>query len=136
MWEGRRLAYFFVAWIFLGSLVVQVFLAGLTIFESADWGDIHGTFGYIVVHPIGLILIVVALLAKLPRPMLILAIVAPVLSFFMPIFAGPSFRANYAFYAALHPTLAVILFGLATVLVVGARELVPRPWGKAEQDEG
>lgn len=130
--ETRRLVYFFVAWAFLISVLIQVFLAGLFIFDRNDfWRDVHELFGYTGVHFVGLALIIIAAISKLPRRDLIVAIVAPALSFFMVIFAQPAARAQSIFLSALHPLSAVIIFGLAVLLVVWARDLVPPPWGRA-----
>lgn len=128
--QGRRWVYFFVAWAFLISLLIQVFLAGLVIFEGGIW-ETHRDFGYGGVHIIGLVLIVFAAISKLPRRDLVVAIVAPVFSFIMPVFATLG-RQGFPFVGALHPLSAVILFGLAILLVVWARDLVPPPWGRAK----
>ncbi|MEE9592138.1 MAG: DUF6220 domain-containing protein [Thermoplasmata archaeon] len=131
--EGRRIVYFFVAWAFLISLLAQVFLAGLGLFNDATWWQTHSGFGYGVVHPIGLVLIVFAAISKLPRKDLVVAIVTPVFSFLMPTFA--TLPAGFSFFGALHPVSAFILFGLNVLLLVWARDLVPPPWGRAARTE-
>lgn len=131
--EGRRLVYFFVAWAFLISLLAQVFLAGLGLFNDATWWQTHAGFGYGVVHPIGLVLIVFAAISKLPRRDLIVAVVTPVYSFLMPIFA--TLPGELSFYGAFHPVSAFILFGLTVLLIVWARDLIPPPWGRLARAE-
>lgn len=126
--ERRRLVYFFVAWAFLISLLAQVFLAGLGLFNDATWWQTHAGFGYGVVQPIGLVPIVFAAISKLPRRDLLVAIVTPAYSFVMPIFA--TLPSGLSFYGAFHPVSALILFGLTVLLIIWARDLVPPPWGR------
>ncbi|MDX1534477.1 MAG: DUF6220 domain-containing protein, partial [Thermoplasmata archaeon] len=108
--------------------LAQVFLAGLGLFDNVSWWLTHGSFGYGVVHPIGLVLVIFAAISKLPRRDLLVAIVTVVYSFFMPVFA--TLPGEFSFAAALHPVSAFILFGLTTLLIVWSRELVPPPWGR------
>lgn len=126
--EKRRLVYFFVAWAYLISLLAQVFLAGLGLFDNASWWPTHGDFGYSVVHPIGFVLLIFAAISKIPRKDLVVAVVTVVYAFFMPIFA--TLPGELSFYGAFHPVSAVILFGLTSLLIVWARDLVPPPWGR------
>lgn len=131
MWA--RLTYFFVALAFLLSILVQVFLAGMGLFESAGYWETHGGFGYSIVHPIALVLLVFAFIGRLPRPTLIVVVVTVLLAIFMPYLA--TLPSQYSFFAALHPVSAVILFGFSVFLAVQAREFVPPPWGRVETAE-
>ncbi len=110
-----------------------MFLAGLGLFESETYWPVHGGFGYGIVHPVALVLIIFAAISKLPLRVPLLAITAGLLSFFMPVFVG--LPPEFSFYGALHPTSAIITFAMAVVLAVGAREFVPPPWGRAKSEE-
>ena len=103
-----------VAWLFLASLVVQVFLAGLGIFGDPATLATHREFGYTVVGLAVLALVIVTAVARPARrdvwltlAILVLYVVQTVL---------PTMRSTLPAVAALHPVNALILFLLATVV--------------------
>ncbi|MEW5990330.1 MAG: DUF6220 domain-containing protein [Chloroflexota bacterium] len=102
------------AWLFVGTIVVQVFLAGAAIASLGGSGSFttHIEFGYNAVGIAALAVLLTAAAARLPRAdvgiafgLLVLYIVQTAL---------PQFRGSVPFIAALHPVNALLLFGLAT----------------------
>jgi hypothetical protein len=100
------------AFVFVGAIVVQVFLAGAAIANLGGTGDFrsHVDFGYTWVGLAALAVLVTALLARRPRTevgtaaaLLVLYIVQTLL---------PAAKASMPTIAALHPVTAMLLFGL------------------------
>lgn len=100
------------AWLFVASIVLQVFLVGAAIPQlggSSNFTD-HIDFGY-TIGIFALALVVTALLARAGRNaiaasvgLLVLYIVQTVL---------PGFKADVPWVAALHPVNALLLFALS-----------------------
>jgi uncharacterized protein DUF6220 len=121
--QVMRLVHAVVAWIFVASIVVQVFLAGAAIANLGGSGDFttHKEFGYSVVGLVSLAVLLTALGARAPRRdigisfgLLLLYIVQTIL---------PNAKASYPAVAALHPVNAMLLFVLATWYAVHAWRL-------------
>jgi hypothetical protein len=109
-----RLAHGIVAWAFVASIVIQVFLAGAAIANLGGSGDYktHIEFGYTAVGLVALAVLLTAVAARLPRRdvatsfgLLLLYIVQTAL---------PAAKASFPAVAALHPVNALLLFALAT----------------------
>jgi Family of unknown function (DUF6220) len=103
-----RIAVVVLARLFIIGIVVQIFLVGLSLFESADYWEDHKSLG----ESLGLIpilLILVALVGRLPMRLLVMA--ALLLVLFGVQFALPNVDNGYV--AALHPVNALVLMGLA-----------------------
>jgi hypothetical protein len=101
------------AWLFVASIVVQVFLAGAAIANLGGSGDFgtHIEFGYTAVGLAALAVLVTAVAARAGRRdigtsfgLLLLYVIQTVL---------PQFRSSVPSIAALHPLNAMILFALA-----------------------
>lgn len=115
-----RTVYVLIAWLLVGCIVTQVFLAGLNVFLQPRYWALHIQFGHIV----GLIVIVLLLLgvaARLPRRMHALALLMVLLIAFQynarrlaALFGVPEL-------AALHAVNALILFWCAATLSRWAR---------------
>jgi hypothetical protein len=109
-----RLVHAIVAWAFVASIVIQVFLAGAAIANLGGSGDFktHIEFGYTAVGLVALAVLLTAVAARVPRRdvatsfgLLLLYVIQTSL---------PSAKANYPAVAALHPVNALLLFALAT----------------------
>jgi len=102
-----RLAYRWLAWLFVACVVVQFFLAGLGVFAGAANFELHRTWGYTFGYLL-LFLIPAALIGRMPRA----AWAAPL--GVMVLFAMQSvlvaFRTSAPAIAALHPVNAVAIF--------------------------
>jgi hypothetical protein len=102
------------AWLFVGTIVVQVFLAGASIANLGGSGsfDTHIEFGYTAVGLASLAVLLTAAAARLPRREV--GIAFGLLVLYIVQTALPQFRASIPMVAALHPVNAMLLFGIAT----------------------
>ena len=113
-----------VALIFLGILS-QGFLIGALLFAGAGWaGNAHATLGLIVLI-LALLLPLTGLLARLPSRQTILSAVLFLLTLIQVIL--PNLSGSLPFAAALHPTNAMLLFGLTLLLLNQGWRI--RQWG-------
>src|SRR6266508_5774535 len=72
LFRRSRLAVVALAWLFAAGVVVQVFLVGLSVFESAAHWENHAAFGrWLGLIPLPLIL--VALVGRLPLSLVAMA---------------------------------------------------------------
>jgi hypothetical protein len=112
-----------VAWLFIVSLLIQVFLAGLSLFVSGSYWDAHVAFGHIGPGLLALLMVIFALWGRLPRTSVLLTVLLFVLVILQTeVFAG--IRADAPLAAALHPVNALILFALGVGLARRAWTLV------------
>lgn len=110
---GRRV-HMAAAWLFVVAVLVQVFLAGLGIFEAGRGFDWHIEFGYTVIGIVTLTVLLSAVVAGLPGRetgwclvLLILYVVQTML---------PAARTSFPAVAALHPVNAIVLFTLGVII--------------------
>lgn len=96
--------------LFLGSIALQVYAAGLGLFGVASFMP-HAILGYLMVLG-ALILLVLTALARLPRTAILLAALIVALAVLQPVLVL-QFRGSLPFVAALHPLNALLMFGLA-----------------------
>jgi len=117
-----RYAYAAVASLFVLGILTQVFLIGLTFLGGRPSLGSHRGLGHgLALAP--LLMIILAYTGQLPRPLkpftwLVLAIY--ILLADMVIFM----RVSAPLIAALHPVLAVLLFGISGFLAIRAWQLV------------
>ena len=97
--------------VFLVSVAIQVFLAGLGIFAGVSL-DLHRTFGYFLAV-IPLVALIAAIVGRMTRRQVMLSIALNVLVHVQGILIV--MRAIDPVFAALHPVNALLLFGLAAV---------------------
>lgn len=117
-----RYAYAVTAWLFAAGILIQVFLIGLTFLGGQPSLQTHIGLGHgLAVAP--LVMVVLAYTGRLPRPMKLftwIALVVYVLLADVVIFM----RGSAPIIAALHPVLAVLLFGAAGFLALRAWQMV------------
>lgn len=108
-----RQVHAWVAWIFVGSIVVQVFLAGLAIPQLGGNGNFetHLEFGYYAIGLVVLALVITAVVARVGQRRILQAVGLLVLYVIQTIL--PNLDPGLSIAAALHPVGALILFGLA-----------------------
>ena len=122
--EGRpglaRFAFAAVAFVYVGCLLVQVFLVGLDIFANAD-ASIHREFAYVYgwLTPL---LVLLAGFAQAPKPTRQLTVVLVVL--FAIQIVLPSLKDAVPVVAALHPVNALAIFGVAMLIARQAIDLL------------
>ena len=121
---ARRI-HFIVAVLFVAGVVVQVFLAGLGVFDSPARFETHRDWGYMLeILPIAML--VLSAVGRLGRRQAIYAVVLFVMFILQSVFV--TVRVDYPAVAALHPVngFAILLLG-----VVAARDAVlADPFGR------
>ena len=105
------IAYAVFAWIFLATLVVQVFLIGLALFDDESFRETHRQFGFEWVGLSALLLLVFGLLARPGRREV--GLVVGVFVLYIIQTSLPGLRDSYPVVAALHPVVALGLFAMA-----------------------
>ena len=104
-------AYAVFAWIFVATLVIQVFLIGLALFDDESYRGAHAVFGFTVVGLSALLLLIFGLLARPGRREVGLLIGVFVLYVIQT--SLPGVRESYPVVAALHPVVALGLFAMS-----------------------
>jgi mercuric ion transport protein len=121
---AARYAYALLAWLFLGLLVIQVFLAGLGIFAGARNFAAHVDLGYLL-HLAPILVLLAAALSRAGRRHWIWALALTVAVFFVPVMVY--FRQDMPALAALHPVLAMLAFGLAVMVAINSVRALRSP---------
>jgi hypothetical protein len=103
-----------VAWLFAGCIVIQVFLAGLGVFDSPRMFLTHRDFGYLFGW-LSLVALLIAAIGRLPRRLIGIAGLALAQMALQSVLI--LFREDTPALAALHPVNGVLL--LVTTLVLG-----------------
>ena len=135
--SGARAAYPWVAWLFVACCVVQVFLAGLGVFEDPARFALHREFGY-VFGLLTIVLIVLAVLGRLGRAVIGLSVLLLVLFALQSVLV--LLREDAPFLAALHPVngFAILLGGIVAARVAAQerdRRASPAPIAAAARGE-
>lgn len=121
MTRGARYAYATLAWAFVAGILVQVFFAGLGIFDGPKDFELHVNFGWLL-HLGPLPILLAAALASAGRRRVLQAAALAVAFFIVPILAA--IRTDAPLAAAFHPLTALLGFWLATVVARGATSLI------------
>jgi hypothetical protein len=108
-----RWIYAVSAWLTLVVVIVQFFLAGLGVF-AGDF-QMHVALGYTILFL--MLVLVIALVARLPWRTLGLTALLPVLVFLQSIFIE-AWNNGLAYIAALHVVNGLAIFSLAGILAV------------------
>ena len=108
-----RLALPVAAGLFVACAVIQVFLAGLGVFDDPKYFLTHAGFGY-TFGWLTLIVLVLSLLGREPRRIVGLSILLLVLFAMQSVFVA--LRESYPAVAALHPLNGFLILGVAVIL--------------------
>jgi hypothetical protein len=108
-----RQAHLVLSFLFVGGVVVQVFLAGLGVFDSPSMFQTHASWGYLL-EIIPLILLVLAAVGRLGRRQILYA--AALFGMFLLQSVFVALREDLPTIAALHPVngFAILLVGILT----------------------
>jgi hypothetical protein len=106
-----RTAYPVVAGLFVACAVIQVFLAGLGVFDDSSAFITHRNFGYLFGW-LTLVLLVISLVGRMPRRYIGLAVLILVLFSLQSVFVAV--RQDMPAVAALHPLNGFLILGVAT----------------------
>ncbi len=117
-----RYAYAAAAWLFVVGILTQVYLVGLSLLGQQPSWQTHVGLGH-GLSIVALLMVALAYTSRLPRPMkpftwlnLVIDILLADVVIFM--------RGSAPLVAALHPVLAILLFGIAGFLAMRAWQLV------------
>jgi len=120
-----RRAHLFVAWAFVAGVILQVFLAGLGVFDSPARFVDHVTWGY-TLEILPVLLLALAAIGRLGRRQVTFA--AALFGMFILQSILVALRADFPMVAALHPVNGFAILFLGTV---AAREA----WAAREASE-
>ncbi len=115
---GIGRAHGWIAWGFVASIVIQVFLVGLALFDEGFGFGLHMEFGFSVIGLVALAVLLSAVGGGLPRRIVGLSLLLLVLYIVQTMLPGA--RATYPLVAALHPVNALLLLALGVYLARGA----------------
>lgn len=105
-----RTVFFGLTALFVLCLTVQIFLAGLAVFyEPAYWGS-HNSFVQLF-ELIPFLMLILALVGRLPRKLIGQSVA--LLFFIFLMYVTANFGAKIPYVAALHPVLAMVMYGMA-----------------------
>ena len=111
-----------VAWLLVACLLVQVFLAGLGVFDGPSQFETHRNFGYLFGW-LTLVMLIIAAVGRLGRLLIGLSALTLVQFFMQSIFI--LFREDQPAIAALHPVngvlLLVVTIAIARLAMAGRR---------------
>jgi hypothetical protein len=109
-----RQVHAWLAWVFVASIVVQVFLAGLAIPQLGGNGSFatHRDFGYLI-GLLTLLVLIAAVLARAGRRRILQA--AGLLALYVVQSSLPYMDPGLPAAAALHPVNALVMFGLGVL---------------------
>ena len=112
------------AWLFALGVLVQGYLAGQALPELGGGGDFeaHRTVGFTVMGILALVVLVAALVGRLPRRQVGLSVVLVVL--YVVQTSLPGLAGSSPALAALHPANAMVLLGVAIAIGLLARRSV------------
>lgn len=124
MRRSFRIAHLVVSCLILAGIVAQPFLIGLYLFGAVHNNDLHLVVGYSLLEFGVPLLLITALLARLPKRDLVLNILLMVDIFVQIVLV--SLREDAPVIAALHPLNAMVLLLLAIAVVWRERNLLSR----------
>jgi len=111
-----------VAWLLVACLLVQVFLAGMGVFDGPERFETHRDFGYLFGW-LTLVMLIIAAAGRLGRLLIGLSALTLVQFFLQSIFI--LFREDQPAIAALHPVngvlLLVVTIAIARLAMAGRR---------------
>ena len=117
-WARRVLP--IVAWLFVACSIIQVFLAGLGVFENPARFVTHRDFGY-TFSALVLALIILAIVGRMGRRVIGLTLLLLVMFVLQSVFVA--FRTSQPMIAALHPVNGFLIILVGIVLAREGRRV-------------
>jgi hypothetical protein len=111
------------AWLFAAGVLLQGYLAGQALTQLGGNGDFeaHRAIGFSVMGILALVVLVTALIGRLPRAHVGLTVLLFVLYIVQT--SLPGMRGSSPALAALHPVNAMVLLGLSVAIGFRARRI-------------
>ncbi|MGM0867448.1 MAG: DUF6220 domain-containing protein [Bacillota bacterium] len=114
--RNSRVGYSVLAWILVVCIIVQVFIAGMAVFENPlNWGR-HTSFVHLF-ELVPIIMFILGFLGRLPKGM-----IWGSFGLFALIFI--QYATAHGILPALHPVIALLLFGWAFILACRSNKMV------------
>jgi len=112
------------AWLFGAGVLLQGYLAGQALTQLGGSGDFetHRSIGFSVMGILALVVLVAALVGRVPRPQVGLSVALFVLYIVQT--SLPGMAGSSPAIAALHPVNAMLLLGVAVAIGVRARRIL------------
>jgi len=107
MRHAGRVVHVGVTYVILAGVVLQPFLIGLWLFGAVSTSDLHTGLGYLLLVPGCPLLLLAALVGRMPRREMLLTL-AVIVDTFVQV-SLPSFRTDLPAVAALHPVNFLVL---------------------------
>ena len=120
-----RIAFAVLAWLFVATVVIQVFLIGLGLFGDPAFRETHREFGFTWVGLVAVALLIAAIAAR-PGRRALGAVVGLFLLYIIQT-SLPGFRDSYPAVAALHPVLAMGIFVMSIQIARTATQAARQP---------
>ena len=121
-----------VAWAFVAALIIQVFLAGLGVFESASKFETHAGWGFMI-GLIPIVLLVLAGAGQLGQRQILYG--AAIFGLFIVQSILVAMRSSAPVVAALHPVNGFLILFVAVAMAREAWAARAQPVAKAEKAE-
>jgi hypothetical protein len=113
MQSGARVVHLVLSVLFIAGLVVQVFLAGMGVFDGPERFETHRTWGYTLeLFPV--LLLIAALVGRMGRRLALLAVAEFGLFILQSVLIA--FRESTPAVAALHPVNGFLILLIAIVI--------------------
>ena len=113
-----RVGFVLVAWLFVACVVIQIYLAGLGVFDRPQAFLTHRDFGY-VFGLLTLVMVLLSLLGRLPRRLIGASVLLLVLFALQSVFVV--MRESVPTLAALHPLNGFLILALAALVAWSSR---------------
>ena len=113
-----RRVYLWGAWLFLASVVVQVFLIGLYLFAGGDL-ELHRSVGFTVPFLLSIVIVVAAFAGRLPGRSKRWSGTVLVATFVQT--SLPGLKSSLPLVAAFHPVVALLIFWIGLVVLRDAQ---------------
>jgi len=126
MRETARKIFIYASYVLVASVIVQVLLAGLGVFQSSDWFFWHANINSIIVFFLPIVMLIIGRWAGLTRRMFLLTAAVPVLVIFQSIFLIPYHLNAHGVLraiAGLHVVNAFAIFYAAMLLLDETRAM-------------
>ncbi len=127
-----RYIYVGVAWLELVSVIVPFFLAGMSLFVSRTYWDVHVDFGWGSELPL-LVLIIVGLVGWIPRRLTVWLVALILLHIVHTML--PGLKDDLPVAAAFLPVTALLLTWVAYMHARKATQLLLEPRGGSENEQ-